>query len=146
MPRIAKPIDALTIDDILAICSEKWLEDELAASSLSKMANMCIEPPLTGLQMRSVPSDASGSGIVVLSVPKSHSAPHRLEACDRFRDFVGFSSVEYVLEAEIVTSHDLPTSDLAMNTEPLPAHSRQENICIRDMLSGQRTRGRRRMG
>ena len=49
-----------------------------AANRLAQSANALIEPPLTGLQVRGVPTDNDGAGVIVMRVARSSSAPHRL--------------------------------------------------------------------
>jgi hypothetical protein len=52
---------------------------EDAAHRLAQMATECIEPPLTALQVRGIPFEAGGSGVVILRTPRSRMAPHRLK-------------------------------------------------------------------
>jgi hypothetical protein len=49
-----------------------------AADRLSKQANACIEPHLSSLEVRGIPIDADGNGVVIFRVSQSRNAPHRL--------------------------------------------------------------------
>jgi Putative DNA-binding domain len=51
---------------------------EDAAQRLAQAAMACIEPPLTSLQVRGIPLEEDGSGVVILRTPRSRMAPHRL--------------------------------------------------------------------
>jgi hypothetical protein len=51
---------------------------EDAAQRLAQQATACIEPPLPALQVRAIPLEADGSGVVILRTPQSRMAPHRL--------------------------------------------------------------------
>jgi hypothetical protein len=49
-----------------------------AAHRLSQQINACIDPPLTSVQVRGVVTGDDGSGVIILRVGRSRSAPHRL--------------------------------------------------------------------
>jgi len=51
---------------------------EDAAHRLAQAAMACIEPPLTSLQVRGIPLEEDGSGVVILRTSRSRMAPHRL--------------------------------------------------------------------
>jgi hypothetical protein len=51
---------------------------EDAAHRLAQAATACIEPQLPSLQVRGIPLEQDGSGVVVLRTPRSRTAPHRL--------------------------------------------------------------------
>ncbi|HEY4211561.1 MAG TPA: ATP-binding protein [Steroidobacteraceae bacterium] len=51
---------------------------EEAGHRLAQAANACIDPPLASLQVRAVPTDAAGGGVLILRTGVSRAAPHRL--------------------------------------------------------------------
>jgi len=51
---------------------------EDAAHRLAQAATACIEPQLPSLQVRGIPLEPDGSGIIILRTPRSRGAPHRL--------------------------------------------------------------------
>lgn len=61
-----------------------------AAHRLGQMAAASIDPPIPGLQVRAVPTGQGTDGVIVLRVPRSRAAPHRVatskECYQRVRD------------------------------------------------------------
>jgi hypothetical protein len=51
---------------------------EDAAHRLAQAATACIEPQIPSLQVRGIPLEEDGSGVVILRTPRSRMAPHRL--------------------------------------------------------------------
>ena len=50
------------------------------AERLRRAAPACIDPPITILNVVGIPTEKDGSGVVVVALPKSRAAPHRLVA------------------------------------------------------------------
>jgi hypothetical protein len=51
---------------------------EEAADRIAQMARACIDPHSPGLKIRGIPTEADGSGVIIVRSPRSRNAPHRL--------------------------------------------------------------------